>query len=49
MVIGLALTLVARLLFVSMKLNTYIGPAAIVYPCLMALFTLAAWLAFFRN
>jgi hypothetical protein len=47
MVCGLALTLIARLLFVAARLRVY--PAPVVYPCLMALFTLAVWLILFEN
>jgi hypothetical protein len=48
-VIGLALTLIARLLLVACKLDAYVRPASIVYPCLITLFTMAVWLAFFQN
>lgn len=48
-VVGLALTLVARQLLVGFKLNVHLHPAALVYPCMMLLFTLVVWLAFFRN
>ncbi len=48
-VIGLALTLIARQLLVGLKLNGFLHPAALVYPCMTILFTLAVWLAFFKN
>ncbi len=48
-VTGLALTLISRLLFMALKLDTSLYPAPLVYPCLMLVFTLAAWLAFFQN
>jgi len=48
-VIGLALTFIGRLLLVAFKLDAYVRPAAIVYPCLMTLFTMAVWLLFFQN
>jgi YtcA family len=48
-ILGLALTLIARQLLVGFKLNTYLRPAALVYFCMILLFTFAAWLAFFRN
>jgi YtcA family len=46
---GLALTLIARQLLVGFKLNTYFRPAAVVYPCMIILFTLAVWLVFYKN
>jgi len=49
MVAGLGLTLIARLLLIWLKLAGCLRPAAIVYPCLMTVFTLAVWLAFFKN
>jgi hypothetical protein len=49
MVAGLALTLIARLLLIGLKLDTHVRPAPVVYPCLIAVFTLAAWLLFFQN
>jgi hypothetical protein len=47
MVCGLVLTLITRLLIVAARLRIY--PAPVVYPCLMAAFTLAVWLIFFEN
>jgi hypothetical protein len=49
MIIGFALTLIARLVLAALKLDTHMRPAVIVYPCLMTLFTMAIWLAFFQN
>jgi len=48
-VIGLALTLVSRLLLIAIGVHSDLHPAAIVYPSLMAIFTFVTWLAFFRN
>ena len=48
-VVGLALTLISRLLLIAMGINSHLRPAAIVYPSLMAIFTFVTWLAFFRN
>ena len=48
-VVGLALTVVTRQLLVGFKLNVHVRPAALVYPGMMMLFTLAVWLAFFKN
>lgn len=46
-VCGLALTLVTRYLLYAAGIRVY--PAPIVYPCIMALFTLAVWLIFYQN
>jgi hypothetical protein len=48
-VVGLALTLIARQLLVGFKLNGHLRPAVLVYPCMIILFTLAVWLVFFKN
>ena len=48
-VMGLTLTLFARLVFIALKLNAALHPAPIVYPCLMILFTMAIWLLFYKN
>jgi hypothetical protein len=46
-VVGVILTIVARLLFIAWKLDAYLFPAPIVYPCLAAVFAMAVWLIFF--
>jgi hypothetical protein len=46
-VAGVILTIVARLLFIAWKLDTYLFPGLIVYPCLAAVFAMAVWLIFF--
>jgi hypothetical protein len=48
-VIGLALTLVARQLFIGIKVDGHLRQAPLVYLCLMVSFTLAVWLLFFQN
>ena len=48
-VVGVVLTIVARLLFMACKLDTHLRPKPIVYPCLMAVFAMTVWLLFFRN
>src|SRR5277367_500196 len=48
-VAGVALTVVARLLFVAWKLDAHLFPAPIIYPCLTAVFAMTVWLLFFRN
>lgn len=46
---GILLTLMARLLLARTKLDADMGPAAIIYPSLAALFSCALWLVFFRD
>jgi hypothetical protein len=48
-VIGVALTVTARLLLVAWKLDAHLFPAPIVYTCLTAIFAMTTWLIFFRN
>jgi len=48
-VLGLALTLITRQIFILSKLNAHLRPLAVVYPCLMIFYTLALWLLFFKN
>ena len=47
-VIGILLTLAARLFFVRIKLEQQLKPLIVVYTCLAALFTFTLWLLFFR-
>jgi hypothetical protein len=46
-VIGILLTVVARLFFVRIKLEPELSPLILVYPCLTAFFTFTLWLVFF--
>ena len=48
-VLGLALTIITRHIFIILKLHAHLRPALLVYLCLMICFTLAIWLLFFRN
>ncbi len=48
-VAGVALTVVARLLFIAWKLDTHVRPKPIVYPCLTAVFAMTVWLFLYRN
>ena len=48
-VLGLALTLITRQVFIASKLNIHLPPLAVVYPCLMIFYTLLLWLLFFKN
>ena len=46
---GILLTLVTRQLLIGFKLNAHLHPAAVVYVCMMILFTMAVWLALFKG
>jgi hypothetical protein len=48
-VVGVVLTIIARLLFIAWKLDAHLLPAPIVYPCLAAVFAMTVWLIFFRS
>jgi hypothetical protein len=48
-VAGLLLTVMARQIFIGLKLDGYLRPAPLFYLSLMICFTLAIWLAFFKN
>jgi hypothetical protein len=46
---GIVLTLVTRQLLIGFKLDAHLHPAAVVYVCMMILFTMTVWLAFFKG
>jgi len=46
---GLVLTIIVRLLLIGFGVSAYLRPKALVYPCMVILFTLAVWLVFFKN
>jgi uncharacterized membrane protein YwzB len=46
---GLIFTSITYLALVAIGFHTYLRPAPIVYSCLMLVFTMAVWLAFYRN
>ncbi len=48
-VIGLALTFVAHWIVQVLNLKPYIGPAPLIYSCLMIIFTFATWILFYQN
>jgi hypothetical protein len=48
-VIGLTLTLIAHWIVQGCKLKPYIGPAPLIYSCLMIIFTFATWILFYQN
>jgi predicted Co/Zn/Cd cation transporter (cation efflux family) len=46
---GLTLTFIAHWLIQLGKLKPYVGPAALIYSCLMIIFTFATWILFYQN
>jgi YtcA family len=46
---GLALTFIAHWIIQVGKLKPYIGPAPLIYSCLMLIFTFATWILFYQN
>jgi hypothetical protein len=46
---GLALTFVAHWIVQVGNLKPYIGPAPLIYSCLMIIFTFATWILFYQN
>jgi hypothetical protein len=49
MVSGLTLTLIAHWIVQVCKLKPYLGPAPLIYSCLMIIFTFATWILFYQN
>jgi len=46
-VVGIVLTVVARILFVRADFEKELSPLVLVYPCMAAFFTFSTWLLFF--
>jgi uncharacterized membrane protein YidH (DUF202 family) len=46
---GLALTFVANWIVQISKLESYLGPAPLIYSCLMIIFTFATWILVYQN
>jgi hypothetical protein len=46
---GLTLTLIAHWLIQLGNLKPYVGPAPLIYSCLMIIFTFATWILFYQN
>ena len=46
---GLTLTLIAHWIVEFRNLKPYLGPAPLIYSCLMIVFTLATWILFYQN
>jgi hypothetical protein len=47
-VLGILLTVVARILLVSVNFERDLAPLILIYPCMAAFFTFSIWLLFFR-
>jgi hypothetical protein len=47
--IGLTLTLVTHWIVQVCDLKPYLGPAPLIYSCLMIIFTFATWILFYHN
>ena len=48
-IVGIALTLFARIALAAAGLEPWIGPKGLVYPALALAFALAVWVSFFRG
>jgi len=46
---GLTLTLIAHWVVQVSRLKPYLGPAPLIYSCLMIIFTFATWILFYQN
>lgn len=46
--LGLAATIIVRQILVGLRLDAHLRPAALVYVCMMVLWTMTAWLVFFN-
>lgn len=46
---GLTLTLIAHWIVQVCQLKPFIGPAPLIYSCLMIIFTFATWIVFYQN
>jgi hypothetical protein len=48
-IVGLILAALLRQLFVVTKIEPYMGPAVLIYPCLMVLIGCITWMIFFNR
>ena len=46
---GIALAAVARVLFAATRIEPYLGPLTVVYPCLALLLSCVVWMIFFNR
>jgi len=49
MLAGIGLTISVRYLLIRANLQEELGPRAVIYPSLVALFTFTIWLIFYRD
>jgi len=49
LVVGMALTVAARIIFRKYNLSEALNPPLLMYSCLTAFFTFTLWLVFFRS
>jgi hypothetical protein len=49
MLSGLALTFVVHWIVQLGKLESFIGPGPLIYPCLMIIFTFTTWILFYES
>jgi hypothetical protein len=49
LLLGILLTIAARVAFRKYSLSEVLNPPLLMYPCLTAFFTFAIWLIFFRT
>jgi len=48
-VVGIVLAILTRQVFVAMEIESHLGPAALIYPCLAASWIFATWLLLFGS
>jgi len=46
---GLAMTFIAQWTIQVLNVKPYVGPAPLIYSCLMIIFTFATWILFYQN
>jgi hypothetical protein len=46
---GLMLTLIVHWIIQVLNVRPYVGPAPLIYSCLMIIFTFATWILFYQN
>ena len=46
---GLTLTFIAQWIVQVLNLKSYVGPAPLIYSCLMIIFTFATWILLYQN
>jgi len=46
---GLTLTLITHWIVQALHLKSFVGPAPLIYSCLIVIFTFATWILFYQN